>query len=171
MRSLAETVNYILPQLSASSGQCPPMVRRGLEVNVRFFYQYLGTSPIAADYIDSIKGIDFHSSVRVVCLNKGTELVRFNHIALEFDPQKGQSPSGKPFMYATKPGYSNSQLGINFRRYRFSRINLLESVMALESTAADMKWDNRMRPGGGLQYILPRSVWHDEYFSNRCGLG
>lgn len=124
-----------------------PLVRRGVGVTLDFFVYVVRADPF--QWIDYIKGIDFHCDVRQVSLPKGVTLARFEQFEGPGRP--------KPFSYFTKAGTSETSLGTNYSRYRFALFQTERLTPALLSRAADIQFGGRPRPGGGMQYIIPTS--------------
>lgn len=151
-----QCLGEVLAKLEAGSGIVAPMVRRGVETTVRYFHDEIGIGfhDIKTTWIEYIKGIDFHYPVTIIELHAGTKMVQY----------RPPDARNKPFVYYTKPGTSQMNLGISFHEYRFREVHLRQQASALKSRASDLgwkklgHWDGISRPGGGTQYILPSRV-------------
>lgn len=105
-------------------------------------------------------GIDFHKEVRQTPLHEGMRLDHFVEGVGLFDP--------KPFVYVAKHGTPDDKLGINYEQPITTPFKLHRQVTALMSYAAGIqfpdaeekkigrKFGKRSRPGGGIQYIIPK---------------
>lgn len=123
-----------------------PLVREGLTAAAAFFENTLRQDPV--NWISYLRGIDFHKTVRIVVLPRGTRLVRYDSTG---------NRTLKPFAYYTKPGVSQSILGTNFPSVDFKEFEITRSVQALMSTASGVRFgpgDRVSRLGGGVQYII-----------------
>jgi hypothetical protein len=123
-----------------------PVVRAGLAAADLFFQKTLHEDP--HQWIDYLRGIDFHKRVSAEWLRSGTRLVRYD------SPGQGRP---KPFVYFTRPGTSPNALGTTFPTVQFNEFETVHDVYALVSTASGIKFnalDRVSRLGGGLQYII-----------------
>src|ERR1700733_13737864 len=80
-----------------------PVVQSGLEAAALFFRSVLHVEPL--NWVDYLRGIDFHSPVHCVTLPNGTALVRHDSLG---------SRSLKPFAYFSDRGASPTRLGTTF---------------------------------------------------------
>jgi hypothetical protein len=122
-----------------------PLVLRGLGETDRYFREWLKLDPL--EWIDYIRGIDFHKPVERTTVTAGTKLVRYEPPDMK----------PKPFIYFTRPGTSPHSTGTSFPIYRFVEYRFVVGVTALRSYASDMKFgphDPISRPGGAVQFII-----------------
>lgn len=123
-----------------------PLVRAGIGTVERFFHETLHVDP--ADWIDYLRGIDFHKPVSIERLPRGMSLIRYEstgHRTL------------KPFAYFTKPGTSPHRLGTSFPSTLYKVFELDRETSALRSVASGITFgitDHTSRLGGGVQYII-----------------
>lgn len=123
-----------------------PVVRAGLAAADQFFRRTLHEDP--HQWIEYLRGIDFHKRVSAEWLHRGTRLIRYD------GPGPGRP---KPFVYFTRPGTSPNALGTTFPSVQFNQFETDHDVYALVSTASGVKFHGRdrvSRLGGGLQYII-----------------
>jgi hypothetical protein len=123
-----------------------PVVRAGLTTVDDFFRNTLHQDP--SEWVDYLRGIDFHKPVRGEWLPRGTRLIRYESTG---------SRRLKPFLYFTRRGTSPTSLGTSFDTVEYKEFELDRSVRALVSTASGIKFgpeDSVSRLGGGLQYII-----------------
>ena len=128
-----------------------PMVTTGLALTAQFFELDLGLNP--ADWMDYLRGIDFHHPVRIAVLPAGTVLIRHESL---------RAGRPKPFIYFTSPGTSPTATGTSFPAVQFMRFRIASPTRALVSTAsaisfndvAGRSFDRVSRPGGGRQFII-----------------
>lgn len=128
-----------------------PIVMAGLRTACGFFAEVLQVDPI--DWLDYLRGIDFHKSVRVTVLAAGTRVSRHRMVG---------ASRRKPFVYFTVPGTSPTTTGTTFEAVAYQEIVLPAPVRALVSSATWISFndlvarrvDHVARAGGGTQYII-----------------
>jgi hypothetical protein len=128
-----------------------PLVNTGLASAIQFFEVVLNVQPL--DWLDYLKGIDFHSSVSMTTLLRHKKVVRY-------DPLSGKRLT--PFGYFTDAGVSPFHLGLSPSQWVFKEYTVVEPTRALVSTASAIKFgvnDSVARIGGGVQYIISRADW------------
>jgi hypothetical protein len=123
-----------------------PLVRAGLATAEDFFRTVLHVDPM--DWVDYLRGIDFHKPVSIERLARGTRLVRY---------ESSGHRTLKPFAYFTVPGSSPHRLGTSFPSVEFKEFELDRDIRALKSIASGINFgpkDRVSRLGGGVQYIV-----------------
>ncbi len=123
-----------------------PLVRAGIAAAEEFFRITLRQD--ASDWLDYLRGIDFHKPVRSEWLPRGTRLIRYESTG---------NRTLKPFLYFTQPGASPNSLGTSFPSVEYKEFELNWKTRALVSTASGLSFsphDRVSRRGGGLQYII-----------------
>jgi hypothetical protein len=127
-----------------------PLVTRGIETTVLFFSEVLHADPL--QWMDYLRGIDFHSPIQRVMLAPGTRLSRHRSTG---------SARHKPFLYFTQPGTSPFSTGTSFPDSVFELFECTSPVSALQSRASSISFsptDRVSRIGGGLQFIVPATA-------------
>ena len=123
-----------------------PRVTAGVALTIQFFQKNVKVDPF--DWVDYIRGIDFHKQVRCELLPTGLQLSQHKSAG------KGRE---KPFVYYTKPGTSQFRTGTSFTDSSYQLFEVSAGIKALISTASGIKFhtaDRVSRLGGGVQYIL-----------------
>lgn len=128
-----------------------PLVNAGLDAARHFFAAAINADPL--EWLDYLKGIDFHKPVAVVTLQRHKTLVRFDTLS---------STRLTPFGYFTDGGVSPFHLGLSPSAYVFKTFTVVQPTAALASTASSLSFgpsDRVSRIGGGKQYIISRADW------------
>jgi len=123
-----------------------PLVLSGLETTALFFRSVLQQDPL--EWVDYLRGIDFHQGVSRVTLPKGTKLIRHDSLG---------SRGLKPFSYFADAGASPTRLGTTFAATEYKEYETDRLTPALKSTASSISFgprDRVSRAGGGVQYIV-----------------
>jgi hypothetical protein len=153
MRPLPTDIMDTSIQLVQKLGLTPaPLVLAGAREVVGFFETHLHTNPMS--WLEYIKGIDFHKSVRQVSLLPGRRLIRHSSTA---------PPRAKPFAYFADVGASPTRLGTTFPSTAYEEKIVPYMMRALECFASSLnfgrdpstgRFDPVSRAGGAKQYIL-----------------
>ncbi len=123
-----------------------PVVRAGLTTAAYFFRTVIQQDPM--NWWQYLRGIDFHKTVTIRTLARGTKLVRFEILG---------DRRFKPFVYFTKPGTSPFSLGTSFAQSEFKLFETDRPTPALESIASGLSFspsDRVSRIGGGVQFVV-----------------
>jgi hypothetical protein len=123
-----------------------PLVLAGLETTALFFRSVLHQDPL--EWVDYLRGIDFHKAVSSVTLSKGTKLIRHDSLGTR---------GLKPFSYFTDSGASPTRLGTTFPSTEYKEYETDKLTPALKSFASSISFgprDRVSRGGGGVQYIV-----------------
>jgi len=128
-----------------------PLVNASLATTIQFFELTLNVQPL--DWLDYLKGIDFHNIVSVATLPRHKKLVRYDSLGAR---------RLIPFGYFTESGVSPFHLGLSPSEWVFKEFTVVAPTKALVSTASGIKFgkgDPVSRIGGGAQYIVSRADW------------
>jgi hypothetical protein len=138
------------PLRQALSITSAPVVNAGLATTIRFFESTLGVNPM--EWLDYVKGIDFHKPISLVTLAPHTRLIRFDTLSRW---------RLTPFSYFTGAGVSPFHLGLSPDQWEFREYTVTRPTQALVSSASDMAFGpgRPSRVGGGVQYIVSRADW------------
>ena len=128
-----------------------PLVNAGLAATIQFFEVTLNVRPL--DWLDYLKGIDFHSAVSVTTLPRHKKLVRYDSLGAR---------RLTPFGYFTEPGVSPFHLGLSPSEWVFKEFTVVQPTKALVSKASGIRFgvgDPVSRIGSGVQFIVSRADW------------
>ena len=141
-----------------------PFVLDGLDKTIAFFRSALDVNPL--DWLEYVRGIDFHNEVAVRTLLRGTKLVQYRPLS------RSEVSIIPPFGFFTRPGVSPFQLGWSRPEWEPRSYITLIDTPVLTSTAASLSYgprdrlpdpghqrDHISRVGGGVQYIISRAAW------------
>jgi hypothetical protein len=129
-----------------------PLVLAGIAKADSFFRVHVNADPL--EWLDYLRGIDFHKQVAETWLKAGQRLIR------HASTNPGRP---KPFVYFADPGASPTRLGTTFPSTRFEEYAVTDPIRALESYASSLSFgrdprtgdfDRTSRVGGGRQYIV-----------------